>query len=321
VRGLAAIVLAAAICGTAQAQTSPLDSVSIALQHGEADHALSLLSGLPPADAASATAHNLRCRVYFTLEQFDAAVSECEQAVRLEGQNSMHHLWLARALGESADRASFITAFNLAKRARSEFEQAVALDPRNAAALADLGEFYSSAPGIVGGGIDKAQGVVSKLEQVDMARAHELRSRIAFQNKDYSTAEQELRKAIAASAHPAFQWMGFASFLRKRERWDEMAAAVASGKTAAEKDPTAGVALYNGATVLVKAERNLDLAAQLLDAYLAGPVKTEEAPAFSAHVLRARVAAKLGDKARAKQERDAALALASQYKPALNLKF
>ena len=297
------------------------DGVAAALQHGEADHALALLSGLPPADAGSAQAHNLRCRVYYTLEQFSAAVSECEQAVRLDGNNSNYRLWLARAVGESASRASLLSAYGMAKRARSEFEQAVALDPRNAAALADLGEFYASAPGMVGGGIDKAQGVVAKLEQVDMVRAHELRARIAYQNKDFSTAEQEYRKAIAASAHPASQWMGLASFFRKRERWDEMTAAVTSGKAAADKDPGAAVALFDGANVLVGAGRNLDLAARLLDAYLAGPVKTEEAPAFVAHVLRARVADKLGDKAKAKQQRDAALALASQYKPALDLKF
>ena len=322
-RGLAAIALAAALAATVQAQAPAggLPAVNAALQAGEADRAISLLAGLPATEAGSAEAHNLRCRVYYALEQWDAAVGECEQAVRLDGQNSNFQLWLGRALGEKADRASFISAYSLAKRVRAAFEQAVAIDPRNVDALSDLGEFYSSAPGVVGGGTDKAQGVVTKLEAVDMAQAHELRSRIASANKDFATAEQEFHKAIAASAHPAFQWMSLASFLRARGRWNDMAAAVASGKAAVDKDRHAGVALFNGATVLVQAGRNLDLAAKLLDAYLAGPVKTEEAPAFSAHVLRARVAAKLGDTARAKQERDAALALASQYKPALDLKF
>ena len=320
-RMLAVLALAAWLSAMAHTQNSALDDVNAALQAGEADRALSMLAGLQPPEAGSAEAHNLRCRVYFTLEQWEPAAHECEQAVRLGGQNSNYHMWLGRALGEWAGRASFITAYNLAKRARSEFEQAVAIDPRNAEALADLGEFYSSAPGIVGGGMDKAQGVVEKLEKVDMARAHELRARIAVANKDYATAEQEFRKAIAASAHPAFQWMTYASFLRSRQRWSDMEAAVSSGKAAAERDHHAGVALYNGATVLVRAGRNYDMAAKLLDAYLAGPVKTEEAPVFVAHVLRARVAAKLGDLATAKRERDAALALASQYKPAHDLKF
>ncbi len=82
---------------------------------------------------------------------------------------------------------------------------------------------------------------------------------------------------------------------------------------------------YNGASVLIRAKRNLnpemELAAKLLDAYLASPIKTEEAPVFAAYTARARVAVQLGDKTTAQHERDAALALASEYKPARDLKF
>ena len=67
-----------------------------ALQAGEADKALALLQS---TSAGSAEAHNLACRVRFTLEQWDAAANECQQAVNLDGQNSSYHLWLGRALG------------------------------------------------------------------------------------------------------------------------------------------------------------------------------------------------------------------------------
>lgn len=320
-RRLAALAFAAVLSAVTPAQHGALDGVHAALEEGAADSALSLLAGLPADVAASAEAHNLRCRVYLTLEQWDAAAPECEQAAQLDGKNSDYAMWLGRALGSKAEKASFLSAYGLARRTREEFEKATQLNPRNAEALADLGEFYSSAPGVVGGGMDKAEGVAEQLDRVDPARAHELRARIAEGNKDYATAEREFRAAVTASAHPAFQWMTLASFFRRRQRWNDMTAAADSGKAAAEKDPHAGVAFYNGATVLAKSERNLDVATKLLDAYLAGPVKTEEAPAFAAHVLRARIAAKLGDMATAKRERSAALALASKYKPALELKF
>ena len=113
---------------------------------------------MPAPEGNSALAHNLRCRILFALEQWSDAANECQQAVSLEPQSSMFHLWLGRALGEKADTAPFWQAYGLAKRARMEFEQAVALDPRNAEALADLGEFYDEAPGIVGGGTAKARG-------------------------------------------------------------------------------------------------------------------------------------------------------------------
>ncbi len=324
-RKLAAFVLAlalgAAASVSARAQENGLVAVNAALQAGEADHALALLSSLPAAQAQSAEAHNLRCRVLYALGEWDQAASECAQAVRLDGQSSDYHLWLGRALGERASRASFLSAYGLAKRTVQEFQQAVQLDPRNAAALADLGEFYSSAPGVVGGGMDKAERVASELDRVDEARAHELRARIAEDNKDYATAEREFRAAIKASRQPAFQWMTLGNFLRRRQRLSEMQAAVENGYSLAMRDRRAAVALYNGATVLIHAGQNLGLAAKMLDAYLASPLKTEEAPAFVAYVARARVAAQLGDKATAERDRDAALALAGEYRPARNLKF
>ena len=100
-----------------------------------------------------------------------------------------------------------------------------------------------------------------------------------------------------------------------------MEKAISTGYNLALHDRHAAVALYNGASGLLRAKRNYDLAAKMLDAYLAAPAKTEEAPAFVAHTTRARVAAQLGDKATAARERDAALALAKNYKPARDLKF
>jgi len=298
-----------------------LGEANAALQAGQADLAVNILRSLPEPAASSAEAHNLRCRVFFTLEQWEGAQPECEMAVSLDGQNSMHHLWLGRTLGERADTASFLSAYSLAKRARSEFEQAVALNPRNAEALADLGEFYNSAPGVVGGGTSKAQSVASQLDHVDPARAHELRAGIAQENHDFPTAESEFRAAIAASTHPAFQWMRLASFLRKNKRYAEMENAILSGEAAAERDQGhSAVALFNGASVLMRANRNPELAIKMLQEYLASSNQTEEAPAFVAHTWLAKLYRQTGDTASAERERSAALALASTYKPAQDLK-
>jgi tetratricopeptide (TPR) repeat protein len=259
--------------------------------------------------------------VYFMLERWDAAADECDQAVRLDEQNATYHLWLGRALGEKADASSFVSAYSLAKRARSEFEQAVSLNPHDGEALTDLGEFYSSAPAVVGGGNDKAENIVPQLEKIDPARAHILLGRIADSRKDYGTTEREYRQASAISEHPAFAWMTLASFYRKRERWNDMEFAVENGYKAAQHDRRAGVALYNGASVLIRGRRNSFLAAKMLEEYLANYPKSEEAPAFIAHTRLARLKAQLGDKNAAWQERAEALKLAHDYKPALGLSF
>jgi tetratricopeptide (TPR) repeat protein len=318
VRIFAGVILAVAATIFASAQGNERNQLALAraaLQAGEADKAMALLA--QPGNRAEA--YNLRCRVEFTLEQWNRAANDCAQAVRLNGQSSVNHMWLGRALGERASRASFLKAYSLAKQVRGEFEEAVRLNPRNAEALTDLGEFYYSAPEVVGGGTAKAAGIAAQLDKVDPARAHELRGHIAEQRKDYGTAERELRLAIAGSAHPASQWITLASFYRHRGRWTEMESAVRSGQSAAERDKHACVALYDGASLLITTNRDSVRAAKMLEDYLASNAKTEEAPAFVAHTRLARLKAQLGDWAGAGRERAAALALAHEYKPALNL--
>jgi tetratricopeptide (TPR) repeat protein len=299
------------------ASGEPLAQINSALQTGRADAALALLDGFAP----SAEVHNLRCRVFFTLEQWDAAESECQKAVNLDGQNSDYHMWLGRVIGERADRASFMSAFSLAKRTRAEFEEAVRLDPQNAPALADLGEFYYEAPGVVGGGASKADEVAVQLDRVDQERAHELRGRTAESRKDYATAERELKLAIAVSKHPAYRWMTLASFYRRRDRWDEMNSALHTGVKEAQSDRQAAVALFNGASMLAKSNRNLDLAVEMFQGYLTSPAKNEDAPAFVAYTRLAHIEASLGDLDAARKERAAALELAHSYRPALDMKF
>ncbi|MGC9157785.1 MAG: tetratricopeptide repeat protein [Terracidiphilus sp.] len=321
--GLAAFT-AAALCLTAAAgRAAPAPGAQLALakaalQNGEADRALALLGDLA-RPGGPAEAYNLRCRVELTLEDWDRAVGDCQQAVRLDGQNSVDHMWLGRALGEKAQRASFLTAYSLGKQVRQQFELAVQLDPRNGPALADLGEFYDSAPGFMGGGMDQAEAVAARLDRIDPERACALRAEIAEQNKDYGSAERDLKQAIAVSPHPALAWMELASFYRRRSRWAEMESAVRGGQSAAGRDKRAGVALYNGAAVLIRANRDPERAIRMLEDYLAGGSKSEEAPAFVAYTRLARLEMQQGDPAAAGRDRAAALALAAEYKPARDL--
>ena len=318
----AVVVLAAALTVRLRAEADDsldksLDRATAALQAGEADKAQELLNSLP----ASAGVHNLKCRVQYALEHFDAAVNECEQATSADGQNSDYHMWLARALGEKAERASFMSAFSLAKKVCAEFETAVRLDGRNAPALADLGEFYSTAPSIVGGGMDKATRVAAQLDGVDVVRAHELRARIAEAQKDYANAEREFKTAITSSQHPALQWMSLASYYRRRQQWTALDSAIDSGNKAAQHDARAAVGYFNGSSVLTRANRNRMLAAKMLEDYLASSSLSEDAPAFVAYTRLASIKNQMGDRAGAQEARAKALALAHDYKPAQALTF
>jgi cytochrome c-type biogenesis protein CcmH/NrfG len=282
------------------------------LQQGHADHALELLQPATAAGNRDADAEQLLCRVALQLERWNDAVAACEKAVALDDNSSDNHLWYGRALGEKADRSSFVKAYGLAKRVKAEFETAVALDPHNAEALSDLGEYYTEAPAIVGGGKDKAAAVARKLDDVDRARAEELRGRIAASNKDMAAAEQHFREAIAAAPHSANYWMVLGSFYQKQNDLDRMQDAIRSGLEASGPH---GEPLVNAAHLLMRSGQDPQIAIRLLRQYLASPDKSEEEPAFRVHLLLSRLLRQQGDAQGAAREIQAATAIASVYHP------
>jgi cytochrome c-type biogenesis protein CcmH/NrfG len=281
------------------------------LQQGRADHALELLQ---PVTAASndAEAEQLLCRVALQLERWDEAVAACHKAVALDGSSSNNHLWYGRALGEKADRVSFIKAYGLAKRVKAEFETAVALDPHNAEALANLAEYYTEAPAIVGGGKDKAAQIASKLDDVDRARAEELRGRIAASNKDTAAAEMHFRAAIAAAPRSSNYWMVLASFYQKQNDILRMQDAIRSGLAA---QGGRGEPLVNAAHLLMRTGQDPQTVIRLLREYLASPDKSEDEPAFRVQLLLASLLNKQGDADGAAREIQDATSIASVYHP------
>jgi tetratricopeptide (TPR) repeat protein len=282
------------------------------LQQGRPDDALELLQPATASGNRDAEAQQFLCRVALQLERWDNAITACEKAVALDGNSSNNHLWYGRALGEKADRVSFIKAYGLAKRVKAEFETAVALDPRNAEALSNLGEYYTEAPAIVGGGKDKAAAVARQLDDVDRARAEELRGRIAASNKDTAAAEQHFREAITAANRPANYWMVLGSFYQKQNDLTRMQDAIHSGLDA---DGGRGEPLVSAAHLLTRAGQDPQSAIRLLREYLASPEKSEEQPAFRVHLLLADLLNKQGDMAGAAREIQAATAIASVYHP------
>ena len=307
---------AMAVMAHAQISAATLTQANQDLQAGEVDKALALLTPLPQTGQGADQAQNLICRVQITLAVWSQAVTSCQAATRLTPNSSDFHMWLARALGGKAGAASFLTAYSLAKQTLSEFQEAVKLGPANVGALSDLGDFYRQAPGIVGGGTDKATAIATQLAKVSPARADQLNGNIAATKKDYATAENDLKQAIAADPHPAEAWVNLAQFYAAQKRWTDLDNAINSSVSVAAHDQQSGVALYDGAGLLISTNRNPTLAAQMLENYLASSSKTEEGPAFIAYIRLGNLKQKLGDAAGAQAALATAAAMAHEYNQA-----
>jgi tetratricopeptide (TPR) repeat protein len=280
---------------------------------GRVDDALTQLHGQIDASPNDPVAHNLLCRAYFSLGEWDRGIAACEKAVALDPDNSQYHLWLGRIYGEKADKSGFMTAAGLARKVRDEFEKAVHLNPNSVEARSDLAEFYLEAPGIVGGGRDKAQAQADSLLSLDPARGHWVNARLAEKKKDLPAAEQEYHAAIEASHGSASGWLNLGLFYRHRERWDDMEQALMHVR-GAHLDRSD--ALVDAAEILIHSQRNLPEAVLLLQAYLKSSAKVEQAPAFKAHYLLGTADEKLGDRASAAAEYRSALDLAHEFEPA-----
>jgi tetratricopeptide (TPR) repeat protein len=308
------LVFGVAVCSAAMSHDAA-EAARNALNRGQADEALHMLDAALEEDASDAMALNLRCRVLYSEERWDEAIASCERSVQFAPGNSNYHMWLGRAYGEKADRVSFVTAYKMAKLIRAEFEMAASLDPRNGPALSDLGEYYVAAPGVLGGGHNKAEAVAAQLDAFAPDRAHGLRARIAEHKKDYAGAEAEYRLRVSAAAHGSVDtfaqaWMDLGGFYRRRARWDEMQAAVESGAAAATDH---GPALVDGASTLLRANREPKQAEQWMRRYLDGNSLSEEAPAFAVHARLASLYQSQGDTERAERELAAVHKLASDY--------
>ncbi len=260
-----------------------------------------------PSDAAS---HNYLCRAYLSLRDWDQAISECERAVSLEPRNSNYHLWLARAYGEKADRSRAFAAMSLARKLRKQFEMAVELNPRNVDARVDLAEFYTNAPGILGGGDDKVRAQARALAAIAPAQAHYVLGRLAEKQKDASTAEKEYQAAVAASGGNAHDWLNLALFYKHQNRLNEME----QDLQRAVNSPTANnEVMVESAEVMLRAGRNPRTAAQFVRRYLASEAPSEKSPLFQAHYVLGTALERQGDTRGAAREYRAALAMASNF--------
>ncbi len=283
------------------------------IANGQVDEAIARLDSQLNSSPNDAQAHNLLCRAYFSLGDWDRGISDCEKAVALAPDNSQFHLWLGRIYGEKADSSSFVAAASLARRVKSEFEEAVRLNPGNVDARSDLAEFYLEAPGVIGGGRAKAEAQASSLATIDPVMAHGVEARIAEKRKDYETAGREYREAINASHGSANSWLNLGLFYKHRQQLDQMEEALAHVRSAPLDRPEA---LVDAAEVLIQTQRNLPEAAQLLHAYLKSNAKVEQAPAFKVHFLLGTANEELGRKKDAASEYRAALSMAKEFRPA-----
>lgn len=292
------LLLAAAI-GAADPAVSELLSL------GRLSEAISVLTARDDPDS-----FNLLSRAYYATERWDDAVRYGERAVILRPEDSSYHLWLAREYGEKAANSNPLTAAGIARKAKNEFERAVQLDPSSVEARLDLAEYYTEAPAIMGGGLDKARDQAAQVAKHNPAKSRLILARIAEKEKRFPEAESQFRQAISGAQDPSEYWLELAEFYRLRGRTDDMQKAV---QTALAQPGRPAEVYFDAANELYLGNRDFPDAILYLQKYLTSGGLVEGAPAFRAHYLLGQIYEKMGQAPAAVSEYQASLALASGF--------
>jgi tetratricopeptide (TPR) repeat protein len=264
-RVLAALCIASTAMAAANAkQEAGLEAGRRAYEASDYAKAIQVLQATAANDPQNGEVQLLLTKSYLELLEYDPAIKSAEKAVAIDAQNSVYHEWLGRAYGEKADHASLFSAISLAKKTRKEFDTAIQLDGKNLSARQALIEFDCSAPGIVGGGEEKALPQIKQLAEMDAAEGHYAAGNCRRQKKDFAVADEEFAKALESNPKSAGLIYDIGDYAVKRGQPERLLAVAEMGERVAPGDPRGK--FYRGVALVLKKE-NPEEAERLLREY------------------------------------------------------
>lgn len=254
-----------AIAATNVKQEASLEAGRLAFEASDYVKAIQTLQATAAREPQNGDVQLLLAKSYLELQQHDPAIKSAEKAVAIDPQNSVYHEWLGRAYGEKADHAGWFSAISLAKKTGKEFETAVRLDARNYSARQVLIEFDCSAPGMVGGGEEKALPQIKQLAAMDAAEGHFAAGNCRRQKKDFAASDEEFTKALESNPKSPELIYDIGDYAVKRSQPQRLVEVADAGEQVAPADPRGK--FYRGVALVLKKE-NPGEAERLLREYL-----------------------------------------------------
>ena len=311
----AVLLLAGACVGASTVKhDDSLDEARRFFEASDYTKAIQVLQAAAAKEPTNGDVQLLLAKNYLELQEHDAAIRSAEKAVSLDPQSSIYHEWLGRAYGEKADHAGWFSAVSLAKKTHKEFEIAVDLDARNFSARQALVEFDCSAPGMVGGGEDKAQPHIKELMGLDAAEGHYAAGNCRRQKKDFAAADEEFTKALESRPKSPELIYDIGDYAVKRGQAERLIAVAEAGERAAPNDPRAK--FYHGVGLVLRSEKPEEAEKLLREYAKRAPKRTGFPSPAAAHAWLGRLYETKDDLASAKEEFENALRLDPRNKMA-----
>ena len=304
----AALVLACGLGGaSALAGQFSLADAQRDYNAGRYNRAVDALNSAIAKSPNDASLHFLLGQSYYQLNEFQRAVASLERAVQLSPKVSDYHDWLGKSYGRRAEESMFLSAMGWARKTHREFEIAVELDPRNFEAQRDLIRYEMNAPGVVGGGDDKALKHIDGLEKLDPIQGQLARGEFFATKKRMPEADEVFGKILESNSDRAGVYFEVSDYYRDRPNAEKMGEAIDKAEHIDPDDRR--LKFYKGVFLVMKGKSPSE-AEMLLKSYIATvPDNSDLPPHAAAREWLGRLYESLGRLSEAAQEYRLSLSL------------
>ena len=174
-------------------QNSEIENAKQLLKENKLEDAKILLETLLEKDDKNHEAYYLLGNVYMKLRDPEEATENFEAAVDLQDENPDYHFALGQAIAMDAQNSNVISQAMMAGDILDEFERTVELDPTHIPGRMGVIGFYTNAPSIMGGDLEKAKANARVVLKLDEARGRMALAQIYLKEEKMDSVEIQIK--------------------------------------------------------------------------------------------------------------------------------
>jgi tetratricopeptide (TPR) repeat protein len=155
------------------------------------DQAKTSFKAIKPNNSEYAEALFYLGRIAFDEKKYDEAVDYFEEAIEENESIGKYYTWYGNAIGTLTQSASKIRQGMLAPKIKNAYKKAIELNSKDLDAQWGLVEYYSQAPGFMGGSWEEAISTANDIGSFNKFEGHRAKATIYQRQENWELAEKE----------------------------------------------------------------------------------------------------------------------------------
>lgn len=296
--------------GIAPLQSSPVEQAKKLFDAKRFAEAKKVLSAVDDDHKEYGAAQFYLGRISFEEEKYEDAAEYFEEAVEVNDKNAEYFTWLGDTYGTIAKDANVMRQGMLAPKMKSAWESAIALDPTSINPRLSLIQYYTQAPGFMGGSYEKAHDVAKQIKKLNLAQGHRAEGNVFYNEEKWTEAEREY--VAMAKADPAYTPV-LANYYVNQKQYEK---AFTLFEEALKRNPGDMASAYQFGKLSAISGQKLELGETYLKKYLTYKPQPNEPSHAGAYMRLGNIYEKRGKKAEAKSAYESSLKLDESMKEA-----